>query len=121
MRGNDKSPGVDNIPAEVLSMYVCWTIETIRQWPKHRTQSLIIPLPKKATHDLAELQKDRHVYHPKNKVLLRVTLKRLSKPGRTDLGRGTVRFQITEEYHRFRVQIFNLMLLLEKHLERHNS
>ena len=53
----EKSPGVDNIPSELLSnggeattmvlRAVCKKIWETKEWPKKWTQSLVIPLPKK--------------------------------------------------------------------------
>ena len=58
MPKNAKSPGVtgENLKhggphaIDVLTV-VCQKIWTSGQWPKNWTQSLIISLPKKATHD----------------------------------------------------------------------
>eukprot|EP00745_Piridium_sociabile_P015102 TRINITY_DN22265_c0_g1_i4.p2 TRINITY_DN22265_c0_g1~~TRINITY_DN22265_c0_g1_i4.p2 ORF type:complete len:167 (-),score=43.02 TRINITY_DN22265_c0_g1_i4:628-1128(-) len=60
----DKSPGVDNIPAELLKhagpelirtlTTICQKIWITRQWPKEWTQSLIIPLPKKGNLKLCQ-------------------------------------------------------------------
>ena len=62
---------------------------------------------------LSELQNDQPDLSPKQ-VHATSDPQQASKPDRTDLGRGTSRLHITEEYHE---QMFNLRLLVEKHLE----
>ena len=54
---NGKSPGVDNIPGELIKnggpevinalTVICQRIWTTKEWPKTWTQSIMLPLPKK--------------------------------------------------------------------------
>jgi exonuclease III len=120
----DKSPGVDDVPAELLKhggeavstilTTICKKIWEDKKWPKEWTQSLIIPLPKKG--NLKQCQNYRTISlisHP-SKVMLKVLLKRL-KPMAEEI--------LAEEQAGFRPgrstieQIFNCRLLIEKHLQ----
>ena len=120
----DKSPGIDNIPAELLKhggvavtetlTKICQKIWEHKKWPKEWTQSLIIPLPKKG--NIKQCQNYRTISlisHP-SKVMLKIILNRL-KPVAEEL--------LSEEQAGFRPgrstieQIFNCRLLIEKHLQ----
>ena len=66
MLKNGKFPGVDNIPAAILkrgglSVINALTVICRKSWTsgqsKDLTQSVIIPLPKKATHDFVRTMK----------------------------------------------------------------
>ena len=56
-----KSPGVDNVPSQLLKnegeatrtvpTAICQKIWETRKWPKEWTQSLIIPLPKRGNFE----------------------------------------------------------------------
>ena len=119
-----KSPGIDNIPAELIKYggpemikaltIICQRIWTSKEWPKQWTQSIIVPLPKKG--DLKKCQNYRTISlisHP-SKVMLRIALNRL-KPQAEEI--------LAEEQAGFRAgrstveQIFNIQLLIEKHLQ----
>ena len=83
MLKNDKLPGVDNIPDEVLKRggpgiidaftVVCQKIWTSGQWPKNWTQSLIIPHNTRLCQEYSTISL---ITHP-CKVMLRVILNRL--------------------------------------------
>ena len=119
-----KSPGVDNIPSELLKhggdgtlkalTALCQKIWNQKQWPVEWTQSLVIPLPKKG--NLRQCQNYRTISlisHP-SKVMLKVILNRL-RPQAEEL--------LSEEQAGFRAgrstveQIFNCRLIIEKHLQ----
>lgn len=119
-----KSPGVDNIPAELLKhggevttkilTILCRKIWEQKKWPVEWTQSLVIPLPKKG--NLKQCQNYRTISlisHP-SKVMLKIILNRL-KPIAEEL--------LAEEQAGFRAgrstveQIFNCRVLIEKHLQ----
>lgn len=119
-----KSPGVDNVPAELLKhggdattkafTTLCQKIWEEKKWPKEWAQSIIIPLPKKG--NLRQCQNYRTISlisHP-SKVMLRIILNRL-KPIAEEL--------LAEEQAGFRAgrstveQIFNCRVMIEKHLE----
>ena len=80
----EKSPGVDNIPSELLKnggeaatsvlTAIYQKIWATKEWPKEWTQSLAIPLPKKG--NLKQCQNYRTISlisHP-SKIMLRVIL-----------------------------------------------
>ena len=82
-----KSPGVDNIPSELLNnggkatttvlTAICKKIWETKKWLKESTQWLVISLPKKG--NLQQCQNYHtisQISHP-NKILLRVNLNRL--------------------------------------------
>jgi len=82
-----KSPGIDNIPAELIKnggnetarrfTELCQKIHDTKEWPEESTQSLVIPLPKKG--NLKQCQNYRtisFISHP-SKIMLRVVLNRL--------------------------------------------
>ena len=119
-----KSPGVDNIPAELIKSggtetataltALCQRIWEEKTWPTEWTKSLVIPLPKKG--NLRQCQNYRTISlisHP-SKVMLRVILNRLT-PKAEEL--------LSEEQAGFRAgrstveQIFNVRILIEKHLQ----
>ena len=119
-----KSPGIDNIPSELVQAggestinqlhSICNRIWTTGIWPTPWTKSLIITIPKKG--NLQKCQNHRTISlicHP-SKVLLRIILNRL-KPYAGNI--------IAEEQAGFRAgrstteQIFNLRLLCEKYQE----
>ena len=119
-----KSPGVDNIPAELVQAggdamvdtltKICNKIWVTREWPTEWTQSLVITLPKKG--NLQKCQNYRTISlisHP-SKVMLKILLNRL-KPQAENI--------IAEEQAGFRSgrstteQIFNLRVLCERYLQ----
>ncbi|PIK45030.1 hypothetical protein BSL78_18122 [Apostichopus japonicus] len=119
-----KSPGVDNIPAELLKSggkeltkaltALCQKIWEEKEWPNEWMKSLVIPLPKKG--NLRRCQNYRTISlisHP-SKIMLRVILNRLNSKAE-DL--------LSEEQAGFRAgrsnteQIFNCRVLTEKHLK----
>lgn len=119
-----KSPGVDNIPAELLKhggeettkalTTLCQKIWNSKVWPKEWTRSLVIPLPKKG--NLRQCQNYRTISlisHP-SKVMLRIILNRL---------KSYAEELLSEEQAGFRPgrstveQIFNCRIMIEKHLQ----
>ena len=86
------------------------------EWPKERTQSLVIPLPKK--RNLKKCQNYRTVSlfsHP-SKTMLRVILKRLKAKDEKSLAEEQAGFRpgrITVE------RIFNSLVIIEKRLQLH--
>ena len=119
-----KSPGVDNVPAELLKhggeettkalATLCQKIWNSKVWPKEWTRSLVIPLPKKG--NLRQCQNYRTISlisHP-SKVMLRIILNRL---------KNIAEELLSEEQAGFRPgrstveQIFNCRVMIEKHLQ----
>ena len=119
-----KSPGVDNIPAELLKYggpeliktltSICQRIWETKQWPKDWSQSLIIPLPKKGNLRLCQNYRTISLISHPSKVMLWVLLNRL---------KGKAEEILAEEQAGFRPkrstteQIFNIRLLIENHLQ----
>ena len=119
-----KSPGVDNIPAELLKYggpeliktltSICQRIWETKQWPKDWSQSLIIPLPKKGNLRLCQNYRTISLISHPSKVMLWVLLNRL---------KGKAEEILAEEQAGFRPkrstteQIFNIRLLNENHLQ----
>ena len=119
-----KSPGVDNIPSELLKSggeetvkaltALCQKIWEEKKWPKEWTQSLVIPLPKKG--NLRQCQNYRTISlisHP-SKVLLRIILNRLKSKAEELLSEEQAGFRAGRSTVE---QIFNCRVLIEKHLQ----
>ncbi|KAL8610857.1 hypothetical protein ACOMHN_056712 [Nucella lapillus] len=120
---NDKSPVLDNTPAELLKRgrpellkalnTICPRIWDTKQWPAEWTQSLIIPIPKKDNLKHQNYRTISVISHP-SKVMLHVLLNRL---------KGKSEEILAEEQAGFRPkrstveQIFNIRILIEKHLQ----
>ena len=119
-----KSPGVDNVPAELVQAggevmataltHICKKTYKTKKWPKPWTQSLIITLPKKGNLQQCNNYRTISLISHPSKVLLRVILNRL-KPQAEQI--------IAEEQAGFRKgrstieQIFNLRVLCERMLQ----
>ena len=119
-----KSPGVDNVPTELLKCggeptakaltALCQKIWEEKRWPREWTQSLIIPLPKKG--NLRQCQNYRTISlisHP-SKVMLRVILNRLKSKAEELLAEEQAGFRAGRSTVE---QIFNCRVLIEKHLQ----
>ena len=116
-----KSPGIDNVPAELLKnggpitvaayTKLCNEVWTSGVWPATWTQSVIIPLPKKGNLKSCNNYRTISLISHPSKILLRVILNRL---------RPQAERIIAEEQAGFRrgrstaEQIFNLRMLSEK-------
>ena len=82
-----KSPGVDNIPCELLKnggettpavlIVICQKIWETREWTKEWTQSLVIPLPWKGHFKQCKNYRTMSLISHPSKVMLRVILKQL--------------------------------------------
>jgi hypothetical protein len=119
-----KSPGLDNIPAELLKhggtettkvlTVVCQKVWEEKRWPKDWTRSLVIPLPKKG--NLKQCQNYRTISlisHP-SKVRLRIILNRLTSKANEVLSEEQAGFRAGRSTIE---QIFNCRVLIEKHLQ----
>ena len=119
-----KSPGVDNVPAELIKYggedtahaltVLCQKIWDEKRWPKEWTQSLMIPLPKKG--NLKQCQNYRTISlisHP-SKVLLRVLLNRLKTKAEEILSEEQAGFRAGRSTVE---QIFNCRVIVEKHIQ----
>ncbi|KAI8486085.1 hypothetical protein Bbelb_361850 [Branchiostoma belcheri] len=119
-----KSPGFDNIPAELLKhggevvvdkyTELCQKIWVEKRWPKDWTQSLVIPLPKKG--NLRQCKNYRTISlisHP-SKIMLKVLLKRLNAKAEEILAEEQAGFRAGRSTIE---QILNCRLIIEKHLQ----
>lgn len=119
-----KSPGIDNIPAELIKaggdmiteiyLSLCQKIWQHKKWPQKWTQSLVIPLPKKG--NLRQCQNYRTISlisHP-SKIMLRVILNRLKPQGERLLAEEQAGFR---ERRSTVEQICSCRILIEKHLQ----
>ena len=119
-----KSPGVDNIPAELMQAggedmvtvltRICNKIWKTGIWPKSWTQSLVITLPKKG--NLKQCNNYRTISlisHP-SKILLRIILNRLKPQAEMIIAEEQAGFR---EKRSTMEQIFNLRVLAEKCLD----
>ena len=117
-----KSPGVDNIPAELVQAggeamitalhTICSKIWQTGEWPTPWTQSLIITLPKKG--NLQQCQNYRTISlicHP-SKVMLKIILNRLKPQAETIIAEEQAGFRPGRSTTE---QIFNLRILCERY------
>ena len=119
-----KSPGNDNIPAELIMnggeamisalTIICNKIWKTGEWPTPWTKSMIITLPKKGNLQICNNYRTINLISHPSKVMLKVLLNRL-KPQAEEI--------IAEEQAGFRIgrstieQICNLRIICEKYLQ----
>ncbi|XP_074662637.1 uncharacterized protein LOC141915124 [Tubulanus polymorphus] len=78
-----KSPGVDNIPAELLVhgglpvIEICNKVMETGEWPDDWTTSIVLPLPKKGNSQKCEDHRTISFISHASKIQLKVLLKRL--------------------------------------------
>ena len=82
-----KSPGVDNIPGELIQaggeymstalLNICNQIWRTVKWPENWTKSLVITLPKKGDLKMCNNYRTLSLISHPSKILLRVILNRL--------------------------------------------
>ena len=117
-----KSPGDDNIPAELIKnggeamistlTIICTKIWETGEWPTPWTKSMIITLPKKGNLQICNNYRTISLISHPSKVMLKVLLIR-QKPQAEEI--------IAEEQAGFRTgrstieQIFNLRIICEKY------
>mgnify|MGYP006273469667 CR=1 FL=1 len=119
-----KSPGADNIPAELLKnggehlatviTSLCQKIWATKQWPVEWTQSLIIPLPKKGNLRQCQNYRTISLISHTSKIMLRVILNRLKKEAEEHLAEEQAGFRAGRSTVE---QIFSCRILMEKHLQ----
>ena len=119
-----KSPGIDNIPAELWKhggqemikalTYICQRIWETKQWPQKWTQSLIIPIPKKGNSRQCQNHRTISLICHASKVLLRIILNRLKSKAEEIISEEQAGFRPRRSTTE---QIFNIRLLIEKHLQ----
>ena len=119
-----KSPGDDNIPAELIEnggevmistlTIICNKIWETGEWPTPWTKSMIITIPKKGNLQICNNYRTISLISHPSKVMLKVLRNRL-KPQAEEI--------IAEEQAGFRTgrstteQIFNLRIICEKYLQ----
>ena len=119
-----KSPGVDNIPGELIQAggqpmitalhNICNKIWTNKKWPQNWTRSLIITLPKKGDLKLCNNYRTLSLISHPSKILLRIILNRLKHQAKDIIAEeqaGFMKGRSTVE------QIFNLRSIIEKYHE----
>lgn len=123
-----KSPGVDNVPGELIKhggeatetvlRALCQKVWETKEWPSTWTQSLVIPLPKKGNLKMCQNYRTISLISHPSKILLNIILNRL-KPITEEL--------LSEEQAGFRKgrstvqQILNCRILAEKHIEQQRT
>ena len=118
-----KSPGADNIPAELIKhggeevikllTKICQKIWVTKEWPTEWTQSLVIPLPKKGNLRQCKNYRTISLIPHASKVMLRVILNRLKNQAEEHLAEEQAGFRAKRSTVE---QIFNCRILIEKHL-----
>ena len=116
---------MDNIPSELLKnggeattavlTAICQKIWETKEGPNERTQSVVIPLPKKG--NLKQSQNDRTISlisHP-SKMMLRVILNRLKAKAEELLAEEQAGFRSG------RSTVVNSRVIIEKHLQHHRG
>ena len=119
-----KSPGIDNIQAELWKhggqemikalTHICQRIWETKQWPQKWTQSLIIPIPKKGNSRQCQNHRTISLICHASKVLLRIILNRLKSKAEEIISEEQAGFRPRRSTTE---QIFNIRLLIEKHLQ----
>ena len=119
-----KSPGADNIPAELLKYggddlanvltALCKKIWETKKWPVEWTRSLIIPLPKKGNLRQCQNYRTISLISHASKIMLRVILNRLQKEAEEHLAEEQAGFRAGRSTVE---QIFNCRIMMEKHLQ----
>ena len=123
-----KSPGADNIPAELIKnggeevtkiiTLICQKIWDTKEWPTAWTQSLVIPLPKKGNLRQCKNYRTISLIPHASKVMLRILLNRLKKQAEEHLAEEQAGFRAKRSTVE---QIFNCRILIEKHLQHQND
>ena len=123
-----KSPGVDNIPAEMLKYggedlvtvltAICQKILDEKKWPQEWTQSLVIPLPKKGNLKLCQNYRTISLISHPSKIMLRILLNRLKAKSEEILAEEQAGFRKGRSTVE---QIFNCRLLIEKYIQHQQS
>ena len=121
---DNKSPGVDNIPAELikhggtpiidLMTTICQKIWQTKQWPTKWTQSLIIPIPKKTNSRQCQNHRTISLICHASKIMLRILLNRLKHEAEEHLAEEQAGFRTGRSTVE---QIFNCQIIIEKHLQ----
>ena len=119
-----KSPGVDNIPSEILKnggvtattvlTVMCQKIWKTKNWPKEWTQSFVIPLPQKGYLKQCKNYRTISLISHHSKIMLRVILNRLEAKAEELLAEDQAGFRPGRSTVE---QIFNSGVITEKYLQ----
>ena len=119
-----KSPGVDNIPGELIQaggeymtealLFICNKIWLNKIWPANWTKSLVITLPKKGDLKLCNNYRTLSLISHPSKILLRVILNRLKHQANEIISEEQAGFMAGRSTAE---QIFNLRSIIEKYHE----
>ena len=125
---NGKSPGVDNIPGELIKnggkamidalTVICQRIWTTKEWPNKWTQSIMIPLPKKGNLKKCQNYRTISLISHASKVMLRIIMNRLKTKAEEILSEEQAGFRPGRSTVE---QIFNIRILIEKHRDHQES
>ena len=117
-----KSPGVDNIPGELIQaggefmstalLHICNKIWKNKKWPENWTKSLVITLPKKGDLKLCNNYRTLSLISHPSKILLRVILNRLKQQANAIISEEQAGFMSGRSTAE---QIFNLRSIIEKY------
>ena len=117
-----KSPGIDNIPAELVQAggeamitalhTICNKIWQTGEWPTSWTQSLIITLPKKGNLHLCQNYRTISLICHPSKVMLKIILNRLKPQAETIIAEEQAGFRPGRSTTE---QILNLRILCERY------
>ena len=119
-----KSPGVDNIPAELIKaggeamidfyFRVCCDIWSQGVWPKHWSQSVFIPIPKTGNIKACKNYRTIILICHASKIMLKILQERIKQKAEDFIAEEQAGFRAgrsTAEH------IFNVNLLIQKHLD----
>lgn len=119
-----KTPGIDNIPAELLKhggehiiealTTLCNKILHQNAWPKEWTQSLVLPLPKKGNMKKCTNYRTISLISHPSKVMLNIILDRLKSLAEEVLSEEQAGFRPGRSTVQ---QIFNSRILTEKYMQ----
>jgi len=120
----NKSPGTDNIPAELLKaggenmvdilLKICNLTLKTGEWPTKWTESIVIPLPKKGNIRKCENNRTISLISHSSKVLLYVLMNRMKPTIKEALDDAQAGFQ---EGRSTAEQVCNLRILSEKYMD----
>ena len=118
------SPGVDNIPSELLKngdeatttvlIAICKKNLETKEWSKQWIKSLVILLPKKGNFKQYQNYRTNSLINHSNKIMLRVTLNRLKTKAEKLLSEEQAGFRPGRSSVE---QIFNSRVIREMHLQ----
>ena len=123
-----KSPGVNNIPSELLKTEdeatttvltaICQKTWETMEWPKEWTHSLVIPLPKRGNFKQCQNYRTISLISHPSKIMLRVIFNRLKSRAEEALAEEQAGFRPGRSTAE---QIFNSRVIVEKHIQNQRS